>query len=113
MDPNMISQLLGGGGVPVPDASQMPQAPDPQESQATQSDTMRMLDQALDKMANIGIPFVGDIAHLLLTGGSQQSWDSLLKTIDSYGKHKNSLVADKIPKGPTQENPTPPGSYGQ
>jgi len=126
MDPNMLSQILGQGGGP-----QMPPPPpvagDTQGSaqDASVGDFTPLLVEALDKMANIGIPFVGDITHLLLLGGgNEQTWQTLIKTIDAYGKHKNSVVANNIPSiqggpagggkpqsMPTQENPQPPGVY--
>jgi hypothetical protein len=72
----------------------------------------------------MGIPFVGDIVHLLTKGGgSVQSWQTLIKTIDAYGKHKNSVVADNVGNGQGGgqvlgqnsgagvNNPQPPGSY--
>jgi hypothetical protein len=124
MDPNMISQLLGGSGTPVPDSTSiMPEMPQEAPQEAPQampeemSDPSPLMVEALDKLQNMGIPFVGDIVHLLTKGGgSVQSWKTLLKTIDAYGKHKDSVVADNIGNGSGNgqsevNNPQPPGSY--
>lgn len=118
MDPNMISQLLGGSGTPVPTMPDVPQDTG-SASDAPQGpeDCSPLMVEALDKLQNMGIPFVGDIVHLLNKGGgSMQSWKTLIKTIDDYGKHKNAVVAENI--GNIQNNrqsevnnPQPPGSY--
>jgi hypothetical protein len=134
MDPNMISQLLGGQGTPTPPSgATVGQGTNPQPSQGGQPPWIPLLAQSLDKLANMGVPFVGDIARLVLMGGgTPQTWNTLIKTIDSYGKHKQSVQGASIQGGPaggigvsqgeqpaapppqpmpTQENPQPPGVY--
>jgi hypothetical protein len=123
MDPNAIAELLQsatqGGTIPPapPTAPEMgvPQAvssgvPEGTPPEGESQDFFPLLAEALDKLQNMGVPFVGDIVHLLTKGGgSVQSWKTLLKTIDDYGKHKDSVIADNIGNG--QPNPQPPGSY--
>ena len=110
----MIAELLQGasqGGVipPVPDSAPSHSQKD---YQAAGEDCSPLMVEALDKLQNMGIPFVGDIVNLLMKGGgSQQSWQTLLKTIDSYGKHKNSVAADNVGNKQEMPNPQPPGSY--
>ena len=125
MDPNAIAELLqsasqGGAIPPVPET--MNENPEKEEMKGSSEnyeggeDCSPYMVEALDKLQNMGIPFVGDIVHLLMKGGgSMQSWQTLLKTIDAYGKHKNALVAENIgggqKSGAEVNNPQPPGSY--
>ena len=70
---------------------------------------MPLLDQALSKLANMGVPFVSDISHLIMTGGGNpQSWQTLLKAIDAYGKHKQSVQAGNVPQPGPQPGPQQP-----
>lgn len=120
MDPNAISELLqsasqSGSIPPVPEMMDMPQEKEEVKSSnesfenGSGEDCSPFMVEALDKLQNMGIPFVGDIVHLLMKGGgSMQSWQTLLKTIDAYGKHKNSLVVDNIGN---KNMAQPPGSY--
>lgn len=120
MDPNAIAELLQSasatGAIPPAPIGMMnnqnqPESP-PSFPDGESQDFFPLLAEALDKLQNMGVPFVGDITNLLLKGGgSQQSWASLLKAIDAYGKHKNSVVADNVRGVEMANNPQPPGSY--
>jgi hypothetical protein len=131
----MLSQLLGGQGgqPPIPQGPQGPPpggapmgqgaAPQGPTSQGGQPPWIPLLAQSLDKLANMGVPFAGEIAKLVLMGGGNpQTWQTLIKTIDAYGKHKASVQGASIqgatpppPQAPPQPMvpgaPQPPGVY--
>ena len=84
-------------------------SPPPQGGQQSGPPWIPMLDQALSKMSNLGIPFASDISHMIMSGGgSPQTWGTLLKAIDAYGKHKQSVQAGNVPQ-PGPQGP-PPGA---
>ncbi len=107
MDPQILQQLMGAGGTPP-----VPQGPPTGGTQSPPQPSgppwMPLLGQALDKLSNMGVPFVGDIAHLIMVGGGNpQTWQTLLKTIDAYGKHKQSVQGASMGAGPTSPQPPP------
>ena len=112
MNPQMLQQLLGGQGSPSSPATSGPQA-----SQGGQQGPgagpsgppwIPLLDQALSKLANMGVPFASDISNLIMSGGGNpQSWGTLLKAIDAYGKHKQSVQAGNVPQPGQTPQPGP------
>lgn len=108
MDPNMISQLLGGQGTPTPPSAGLPPGGAPPSNTPSGPPWIPLLGQALDKLANMGVPFAGEIAKLVLMGGGNpQTWQTLIKTIDAYGKHKASVQGASL-QGATAPPPEPP-----
>ena len=101
----MLAQMLGGqGGGPSAPSTSPGSLPPPQGGQQSGPPWIPMLDQALSKMSNLGIPFASDISHMIMTGGgSPQTWGTLLKAIDAYGKHKQSVQAGNV----SQPSPQP------
>ena len=120
----MLAQMLGGQGGPSSPATAGPQpTPGPQAPQGGQQGPgaspsgppwIPLLDQALSKMSNLGIPFASDISQMIMSGGgSPQTWGTLLKAIDAYGKHKQSVQAGNVPQpGPQQPPQGPPQPQG-
>ena len=113
----MLAQMLQGGqGGPSAPATAGPQQGPPPGPQAPQGGQQSgppwipLLDQALSKMSNLGIPFASDISQMIMSGGgSPQTWGTLLKAIDAYGKHKQSVQAGNVPQpGPQQPPQGPP-----
>ena len=107
----MLAQMLGGqGGGPSAPSTSPGSLPPPQGPSGPP--WIPMLDQALSKMSNLGIPFASDISHMIMSGGgSPQTWGTLLKAIDAYGKHKQSVQAGNVPQPgqPAPQGP-PPGA---
>ena len=118
MNPQMLQQLLGGQGSPSAPATSGPQAPQGGQAGPQQGPSgppwIPLLDQALSKLANMGVPFASDISNLIMSGGgSPQTWGTLLKAIDAYGKHKQSVQAGNVPQpgpqSPPSQAPQPQG----
>ena len=103
----MLAQMLGGqGGGPSAPSTSPGSLPPPQGPSGPP--WIPMLDQALSKMSNLGIPFASDISHMIMSGGgSPQTWGTLLKAIDAYGKHKQSVQAGNVPQPGPQPQPAP------
>ena len=116
----MLAQMLQGG--PSAPATSGPQQGPPPGSQAPQGGQqgpqsgppwIPLLDQALSKLANMGVPFASDISNLIMSGGgSPQTWGTLLKAIDAYGKHKQSVQAGNVPQPQPPQGPQPMPSQG-